>query len=109
MKTRYKLAFVNVVIALGVGVIIWRVWPEAMKSHSFAVGYEDSFATSVFLAILMTGIPALLYAVLVHIALTHLLFKPDEVKLYRARQLVESIPKQTKKSASQLNADDIVN
>jgi hypothetical protein len=45
----------------------------------------------VFLAVLLTGIPVLLYAVAVHIALGHFLFAPGELTLYRARKLVESI------------------
>jgi len=90
--TRLKLLFINVVIALGVGAIIWLFWPEAMASHSVGAGYEQGLGARVFLAVLMTGIPALLYAVFMHITLTHWLFAPDELKTYRARRLVESIP-----------------
>jgi hypothetical protein len=92
MMTRIKLAFINIVIALGVGAIVWVQWPEAMTSHTIGAGYEQGLGARVFMAALMTGIPALLYAVGVHLALTHWLFAPDELKAYRARRLVESIP-----------------
>jgi hypothetical protein len=90
-KTRVKVAFVNAVIALGVGAIIWVQWPEAMKSHSIGAGYEQGVGASIFLAALMTGIPALFYAVVAYLLLSHWLFRPDELKSYRARRLVESI------------------
>src|SRR6266436_3559906 len=90
--TRIKILFMNTVIALGVAVIVWVQWPEAMKNHSIGAGYDQGMGASVYLAVLMTGIPALLYAVAVHVTLTHWLFAPDELKTYRARRLVESIP-----------------
>jgi hypothetical protein len=104
MKTRLKLAFINTVIALGVIAIIWVQWPEAMKSHSYGAGYEQGVGASVYLAILMTGIPALLYAVAVHVTLTHWLFRPDELKAYRARQLAERIPTTTTKGTAKKSA-----
>jgi hypothetical protein len=100
--TRLKIIFINSVIALGVGAIIWVQWPEAMKSHSIGAGYEQGLGASIFLAILLTGIPALFYAVVVYLLLSHWLFRPDELKTYRARRLVESIPttKDAAKSAA---------
>jgi len=89
--TRLKLVFINAVILVGVAIIVWVQWPEAMKSHAIGAGYEQGLGASIFLAVLMTGIPALLYAVAVHVTLSHWLFAPDELKLYRARRLVESI------------------
>jgi hypothetical protein len=91
MITRLKISFINIVIALGVGVIVWWQWPEAMKSHTIGAGYDPGYGASVFLAVLMCGIPALLYAVAVHVGLTHMLFAPDELRAYRARRLAESI------------------
>ncbi len=91
MATRFKLAFINIVIALGVGAIIWVQWPEAMKSHSIGAGYEQGAGASIYLALLLTGIPALIYAVFVYVTLTHWLFRPDELKAHRARRLAESI------------------
>jgi hypothetical protein len=90
--TRFKITCINIVIALGVGAIIWVQWPEAMTSRSIGTGYEQGLGARLFLAALMTGIPALIYAVFVHVTLTHWLFAPDELKAYRARRLVESIP-----------------
>lgn len=89
--TRIKLAFMNMVIVLGVAAIVWVQWPEAMKSHAIGAGYEQGLGASIFLAVLLTAFPALLYAVAVHIALKHWLFAPNELKAYRARRLVESI------------------
>jgi hypothetical protein len=103
MMTRFKIIFVNSVIALGVGVIIWWQWPEAMKSHSIGAGYEQGTGASIYLAVLMTGIPALIYAVAVYVTLTHWLFRTDELKAYRARRLAESIlttPKGTAKGSA---------
>ncbi len=90
-KTRVKVAFVNVVIALGVGAVIWVQWPEAMTNHTIGVGYEQGLGARLFLAILMIGIPALIYAVFVYVCLSHWLFRPDELRLYRAHRLAKSI------------------
>jgi hypothetical protein len=103
MMTRFKIMFIYSVIALGLGVIIWWQWPEAMKSHGIGAGYEQSTGASIYLAVLMTGIPALLYAVAVYVSLTHWLLRPGELKAYRARWLAERIltmPKSTAKSSA---------
>jgi hypothetical protein len=89
--TRLKLIFINTVIVLGVAVIVWIQWPEAMKPPSIGTGYERGIGASIFLAVLMTGIPALFYAVVAYLLLSHWLFRSDELKTYRARRLVESI------------------
>lgn len=91
MKTGLKLALMNFVIVFGSLAIIVAQWPEAMKPRGYGGGYEQGQASAVFLAVLLTGIPALLYASFVHVALSHCLFRPDELKAYRARRLVESI------------------
>jgi hypothetical protein len=92
MATRLKIIFVNAVIVAGSLAIIWVQWPEAMKPHGYGnAAYEPGLASRVFLAVLLTGIPVLLYAVAVHVALGHFLFKPGELTLHRARKLVESI------------------
>jgi hypothetical protein len=91
MKTRLKLAFVNVVILVGVAFIVWELWPQAMTDHSIGAGYDEGIGARVYLAILMTGIPALGYAVVAYLLLSHFLFKPDELKIYRARRLVERL------------------
>lgn len=103
--TRLKIIFINSVIALGVGIIIWWQWPEAMKSHSIGAGYEQGTGAAAFLAILMTGIPALLFAVTVYVTLSHWLFRPGELKAYRARRLAENIltvPKRTAKTSARV-------
>jgi hypothetical protein len=72
--------------------IIIFEWPEAIKTHGYGnIAYEEGFGTSIFLAILLTGILVLLYAVGVHIVLSHWMFEEGELKEYRARQLVKSI------------------
>jgi hypothetical protein len=91
MKTGLKLAFMNGVVLLGSLAIVVLQWPEAMKPRGYNGGYEQGQASAVFLAVLLTGIPAVLYAAFVHLALSHWLFRPDELKAYRARQLVESL------------------
>ncbi len=44
--TRVKIAFMNLVIALGSVAIIWVQWPEAMKPRGYGGGYEQSFSAS---------------------------------------------------------------
>jgi hypothetical protein len=106
MKTRLKLALVNAVILCGALLIIWVEWPEAMKRHGYGHGFEPDFGSSVYLAVLLTGIPVLLYAVAVHVVATqtHWLFAPDELQEYRARQLLNSMklpaPVQPEKAAA---------
>lgn len=90
--TRLKITFINLVIVIGAAAIIWVQWPEAMKPHGYGyAAYEQGLASKVFLAALLTGIPVLLYAVAVHVALGHFLFAQDEVKVYRARKLIKSL------------------
>jgi hypothetical protein len=93
MKTRLKLVLVNAVILCGSLLIIWVQWPEAMQRHGDGHGFEPGFGSSVYLAVLLTGIPVLLYAVAVHVIATqtHWLFAPDELQEYRARQLLKSL------------------
>ena len=104
--TGLKLALTNAVIVIGSLVIIVVQWPEAMKPRGYGGGYDQGPAASIFLALLLTGIPVVLYAVGVHVALSHWLFRPGELKAYRARQLVKSIP--TKKPAAQQTAANAV-
>lgn len=99
MKTGIKLAFMNGVVVLGAVAIIITQWPEAMKPRGYGGGYEQGKASAVFLAVLLTGIPAVLYAAFAHLALSHWLFRPDELKAYRARRLVESLPVGEKRAA----------
>jgi hypothetical protein len=105
--TRLKIALTNFVIVLGSLAIIWVQWPEAMKPHGYGYGaYEPGLASRVFLAVLLTGIPVLLYAVAVHIALGHFLFAPGELTLYRARKLVESIGGKNATDSAPAPSDD---
>jgi hypothetical protein len=90
MLTRLKITFINTVIVLGSLAIVWIQWPEAMKPKGYGGGYDQGLATSIYLAVLLTGIPVLLYAVAVHVGLSHWLFQPGELKAYRARKLIES-------------------
>lgn len=100
MKTAVKLAFMNGVVVLGSLAIIVLQWPEAMKPRGYGGGYEQGQASAVFLAVLLTGIPAVLYAAFAHLALSHWLFAPDELKAYRARQTVESTPTGAKQTTA---------
>ena len=42
----------------------------------------------------------MLYAAFAHLALSHWLFRPDELKAYRARRLVESTPTGAKQTTA---------
>ena len=100
MKTGIKLAFMNAWLSLARSPIIVAQWPEAMKPRGYGGGYEQGAASAVFLAVLLTGIPAVLYAAFAHLALSHWLFRPDELKAYRARRLVESLPAGEKRAVA---------
>ncbi len=104
--TRLKIAFVNLVIVLGSLAIIWVQWPEAMKSHGYGyAAYDQGIASRVFLAVLLTGIPVLLYAVAVHVALGHFFFAPGELALYRARHLIERTPEKPQGADARKSAE----
>jgi hypothetical protein len=111
MRTRMKLILINVIIAAGSIAIFLVQWPEAMKPRGYGGGYDQGPAASVFLALLLTAIPIVLYAVAVHVALSHWLFGPGELKTHRAQQLVNSIPaqksaeRQTEQTASGVEDD----
>ncbi|MHB8267477.1 hypothetical protein [Bradyrhizobium sp.] len=89
--TRLKLAAINIVIVLGAIVIAYVQWPEAVKNSGFGTGgYNQGMIGTILLAILMAGIPIILFAIVAHLGLTWLLFRPGELEDYKARKLVES-------------------
>ena len=101
IKTRLKVYFINAVMVAGAAVIIVVQGPEAMKPHGYGYAvYDEGLAARVFLAALLTGIPVVLYAAAVHVLLTYLLLKPDELKAYRARQLLDTIEPRSSKRVS---------
>ena len=109
MITALKLWFIYVIMAAGAAAIIWFQWPEAMKPHGYSGGYDQGPAAAIFLAVILTAIPVVLYVLAVHVTLSHWLFRPGEMTAYRARQRVNSLPAQEPaavKSASVLKHDD---
>lgn len=92
MRTRSKIIFINSVMALGAVAIIAMQWPDAMKSHSWGnEAYDASLSSRAFLAVILTGIPVVLYATMIYVLLSHVLFKPGELRAYKARQLLDTI------------------
>jgi hypothetical protein len=90
--TRLKLLAINILIALGAVSIAYVQWSEALKNSGFGSGgYNQGMIGTVLLAILMAGIPIILFAVVAHLGLTWLLFRSGELEAYKARKLVESI------------------
>jgi hypothetical protein len=90
--TRLKQFFINVVIVLGALVIVYVQWPEALKNSGFGSGgYNQGMIGTVLLAILMAGIPIIIFAIVAHLALAWLLFRPGELEDYKARKLIKSI------------------
>jgi hypothetical protein len=92
VKTRLKLAFVNAVIVLGAIAVAAMQWPEAVKNSGFgASGYNQGLTGTVMLAVLMAGIPIVLFAAGAYLALTHLLFRRGELDEYKKRKIIESV------------------
>lgn len=90
--TRLKLFFINAVIVLGALVIVYVQWPEALKNSGYGSGgYNQGMIGTVLLAILMAGIPIIIFAIVAHLGLAWLLFRPGELEDYKARKLVESL------------------
>jgi hypothetical protein len=92
VMTRLKLAFVNAVIVLGAIAIAILQWPEAVKNSGFgASGYNQGLTGTIMLAVLMAGIPIVLFAAAAYLALTHVLFRRGELDDYRKRKIIESV------------------
>jgi fatty acid desaturase len=95
-RTGRKLAAVNGVVLLGCILIVWSGWPEAIKTASLdAKDYGPGPMAAGFLALIMVGIPTVLFAVLAHMALTWLLFRSGEIEEYEARKLLATLPRAT--------------
>jgi hypothetical protein len=90
--TRLKQFLINAVIVLGALAIVYVQWPEALKNSGFGSGgYNQGMIGTVLLAILMAGIPIIIFAIVAHLGLAWLLFRPGELEDYKARKLVESL------------------
>jgi hypothetical protein len=112
--TRLKLLAINILIALGAVAIAYVQWSEALKNSGFGSGgYNQGIIGTVLLAILMAGIPIILFAVVAHLGLTWLLFRPGEVEDYKARKLVERLsaksPRTPKPSSESQTSDNSLN
>jgi hypothetical protein len=112
--TRLKQFFINAVIVLGALVIVYVQWPEALKNSGFGSGgYNQGMIGTVLLAILMAGIPIIIFAIVAHLALAWLLFRPGELEEYKARKLVESLsaksPRTPKPSPDSQASDNSLN
>jgi len=104
--TRLKLAVINAVIVLGALAIAYIQWPEALRNSGFGSGgYNQGMTGTVLLFVLMAGIPIIIFAIIAHLGLVWLLFRPGELEDYKARKLVESIrtSESPKKSAAPSN------
>jgi hypothetical protein len=97
--TRFKQILINAVIVVGALVIAYFQWQEALKSSGFGSGgYHQGMIGTVLLAILMAGIPIILFAIVAHLGLTWLLFRSGELEDYKARKLVESLSAKSPKA-----------
>jgi hypothetical protein len=105
--TRLKLAFINAVIVLGSIVIAVLQWPEAVKNSGFGSGgYNQGLTGAIMLAVLMAGIPIVLFAAATYLALTHLLFRRGEIDEYKKRKIIESVGGKAKADAPARPTDD---
>jgi hypothetical protein len=107
VKTRLKLAFINAVIVLGAIAIAVLQWPEAVKNSGFgASGYNQGLTGTIMLAVLMAGIPIVLFAAAAYLALTHLLFRRGELDEYRKRKIIETLCGQAKGGTAAQPSED---
>jgi hypothetical protein len=87
MITWLKIAFINAVIVCGSVAIAIMQWPEAVKNSGFGSnGYNQGMMGTILLALLMAGIPIVVFAVATHLGLTWLLMKSGELEEYKARK-----------------------
>jgi uncharacterized membrane protein len=112
--TRFKQFLINAVIVVGALVIVYVQWPEALKNSGFGSGgYNQGMIGTVLLAILMAGIPIIIFAIVAHLGLAWLLFRPGELEDYKARKLVESLgaksPQPSQSSPNNRSPDNSLN
>jgi hypothetical protein len=107
LATRLKIIFINVVIVLGSLVIAVLQWPEAVKNGAFGPSrYNQGPMGTIMLAVLMAGIPIVLFAAATYLALTHLLFRRGEIDDYKKRKIIESLAREAKAEAPARSTDD---
>lgn len=87
-----RVGFINLVIIAGAAAIAWAQWPVAVQNSGFgSSGYSQGLVGTILLAILMAGIPIIIWAVIVHAGLSWLLMRPNEVEEYKTRKIIESL------------------
>ena len=107
LATRLKIIFINAVIVLGSIVIAVLQWPEAVKNSGFGPSrYNQGPTGTIMLAVLMAGIPIVLFAAATYLALTHLLFRRGEIDDYKKRKIIESAGREAKADAPARPTDD---
>src|ERR1700680_1844675 len=107
LATRLKIIFINAVIVLGSLVIAVLQWPEAVKNNDFwSSRYDQGLMGTIMLAVLMAGIPIVLFAAAAYLALTHLLFRRGEIDDYKKRKIIESVGREAKADAPARSTDD---
>jgi hypothetical protein len=107
LATRLKIIFINAVIVLGSIVIAVLQWPEAVKNNGFwSSRYDQGLMGTIMLAVLMAGIPIVLFAAATYLALTHLLFRRGEIDEYKKRKIIESVGREAKADAPARSTDD---
>jgi len=112
--TRFKQFLINAVIVVGALAIAYVQWPEALKNSGFGSGgYNQGMIGTVLLAILMAGIPIIIFAIVAHLGLAWLLYRPGELEDYKARKLVESLgaksPQPSQSSPNNRSPDNSLN
>ena len=90
--TRFKLVLINAVIVLGSLLIAVLQGQEAFKNSGFGSGgYTQGLTGTIMLAVVMAGIPIVLFAAAAHVALSYLLFRPGELDAYKKLRIIESV------------------
>jgi hypothetical protein len=87
-----KMAFINVVIVAGAVVIVFVQWQEATKNSGFGSGgYNQGIAGTIFLAVLLAGIPIILWGVVAYLGLSWLLLRHGEKEQWEAHRLMRGL------------------
>ena len=110
--TWLKLAIIKTIIVIGSIVILIAQWHDSMKESQFG---NDSFNQgeigAIFLAVVMSGIPIVVFAVATYLVLSFLLFGRGELEEYQAKKLLKKMsdelpPKPTARQGSEPPSHD---
>jgi hypothetical protein len=105
--TRFKIVLINTVIVLGSLLIAVLQGQEAFKNSGFGSGgYNQGLTGTVMLAVVMAGIPIVVFAAAAYVALSHVLFRDGELDAYRKLRIIESVGAKDRMTDQPASRDD---